>query len=360
MTKTTRAVGMMSGTSMDGIDVAAIESDGERVTWLGPSTTVPYAAALRARLAAAIRAPDGDAAAIAVLERDLTDAHAVVLESFLPRLPADRRAVDLVGMHGHTLFHRPPVTRQLGDGPRLAARVGIDVVYDFRGADVAAGGEGAPFAPAYHAALTRAEAKPVALLNLGGVGNVTWLGTDTLLAFDTGPGNGLIDDWVQAHTGQTFDADGRIAATGRVDAGRLAALLAHPYFDRPPPKSLDRLDFSLDPVAGLSLADGAATLTAFTAHTVAAARRQLPEPPTRWLVTGGGRHNPTLMGLLADALAAPCEPIEAIGADGDAIEAQAFAFLAVRSVLGLPLSFPGTTGVPTPTCGGRLAHATRA
>ena len=357
MTKTYRAVGMMSGTSMDGIDVAAIETDGECVSWTGPAETVPYETALRGRLAAAIRTPDGDPDGIAALERDLTEAHAALLASFLSRLPADRRAVDVVGFHGHTLLHRPPVTRQLGDGGRLAARVGIDVVYDFRSADVAAGGEGAPFASAYHGALAHDLAKPVAVLNLGGVGNVTWIGADDLLAFDTGPGNGLIDDWVEAQTGQTYDADGRIAGRGRIDEARLETLLANPYFDRTPPKSLDRLDFTLGAVDGMALADGAATLTAFTARSVARAREHLPAPPTRWLVTGGGRRNPTLMRMLADALAAPCAPIEAIGADGDAIEAQAFAFLAVRSLHGLPLSFPTTTGVPAPTTGGRLARA---
>ena len=357
MTKTHRAVGMISGTSMDGIDVAVIETDGERVSWAGPRETVPYDAALRARLAAAIRAPDADPDGIMALEGDLTDAHAALLEAFLPRLPGDRRAIDIIGFHGHTLVHRPPLTRQLGDGDRLAKRIGIDVVYDFRSADVAAGGEGAPFASAYHGALGRDLEKPAAVQNLGGVGNVTWITADAMLAFDTGPANALIDDWVEARTGQTYDVDGRIAAGGHVDEARLDAMLANPYFDRPPPKSLDRLDFALDAVDGLGLADGAATLTAFTARSVARAREHLPAPPTRWLVTGGGRRNPTLMRMLADALAAPCAPIEAIGADGDAIEAQAFAFLAVRSLHGLPLSFPTTTGVPAPTIGGRLAQA---
>jgi anhydro-N-acetylmuramic acid kinase len=197
------------------------------------------------------------------------------------------------------------------------------------------------------------------MLNLGGVGNLTWIGDGELIAFDTGPGNGLIDDWVRARTDRPYDVDGKIAAEGRVDEARLALLLAHPYFERPPPKSLDRLDFTLAPLEGLGLENGAATLAAFTARAVARAREHLPAPPKRWLVTGGGRRNATLMCMLANALAVPVEPIEAIGADGDALEAQAFAFMAVRSLCSLPISFPTTTGVPRPLCGGRLARARR-
>jgi anhydro-N-acetylmuramic acid kinase len=356
-----RAIGLMSGTSMDGVDVAAIETDGERVSWTGPSVTVPYAPALRVRLDRAVRAVEHSADELAGLATDLTDAHVAAVEAFLPALPAARRRVDLIGFHGHTLFHRPAehLTCQLGDGQRLADRLGIDVVHDFRSADMAAGGQGAPLAPIYHQALAATLAKPAAVLNLGGVANVTWIDDGTLIAFDTGPGNGLIDDWVRAHTDRPYDPDGRIAAAGRIHQPRLAGLLAHAYFDRPPPKSLDRLDFTLALIEGLGLEDGAATLAAFTARAVARACEHLPAPPRRWLVTGGGRHNATLMGMLADALSVSVCPIEAIGADGDALEAQAFAFMAVRSTRGLPISFPTTTGVPLPLCGGRLARATR-
>jgi anhydro-N-acetylmuramic acid kinase len=361
MAKTYRTIGLMSGTSMDGVDVAAIETDGEAVSWTGPSLTVPYAPALRARLDRAVRAPERATRDLAALERDLTDAHATAVEALLPALPAARRGVDVVGFHGHTLFHRPAARRtcQLGDGGRLAARLGIDVVYDFRSADVAAGGQGAPLAPVYHQALAATLEKSVAVLNLGGVGNVTWIGEAELIAFDTGPGNGLLDDWVRARTDLPYDASGRIAAAGQIDEARLAEFLAHPYFDRPPPKSLDRLDFTLAPIEGLGLEDGAATLAAFTARAVARAREHLPAPAGRWLVAGGGRRNAALMGMLAEALAVPVEPIEAIGADGDALEAQAFAFMAVRSLRGLPLSFPKTTGAPEALCGGRLARAGR-
>jgi anhydro-N-acetylmuramic acid kinase len=357
-----RAIGLMSGTSMDGIDVAVIETDGERVAWTGPARTLAYPPVLRARLDRAVRAPERPADELAALETDLTDAHAAAVEAVLPELPAERRRVDLVGFHGHTLFHRPEQRRtcQLGDGRRLADRLGIDVVFDFRSADVAAGGQGAPLAPVYHRALAATLERPLAILNLGGVGNLTWIGEGEPIAFDTGPGNGLIDDWVRARTDRAYDDGGRIAAAGRIDEARLAILLRHPYFDQPPPKSLDRLELALAPVEGLGLEDGAATLSAFTAGAVARSIQHLPAAPKRWLVTGGGRRNPTLMRLLADLLGVSVEPIETIGADGDALEAQAFAFMAVRSVRGLPISFPTTTGVAQPLCGGELVHpATR-
>jgi anhydro-N-acetylmuramic acid kinase len=358
MADAVRVIGLMSGTSMDGIDVAVIETDGERVGWTGPSRTFPYSPSLRGRLDRAVRSLERSSDELAALERDLTDAHASAVQDFVPALPPERRAIDLAGFHGHTLFHRPGERRtcQFGDGQRLADRLRLDVVYDFRSADVAAGGQGAPFAPVYHRALAAALATPVAILNLGGVGNLTWIGDGGPIAFDTGPGNALIDDWVRARTDRLYDVDGRIAATGRIDQARLGVLLAHPYFDQAPPKSLDRLDFTLAPVEGLRLEDGAATLAAFTVRTVARAQAHLPAPPQRWLVTGGGRHNATLMRMLADVLRVPVDPIESIGADGDALEAQAFAFMAVRSLRGLPISFPTTTGVPEPLCGGRLAH----
>src|SRR6185312_15597397 len=220
-----RAIGLMSGTSMDGIDVAAIETDGERVTATLPAATTPYPKELRRRLAEAIRNPDRDAGA---LERELTDAHVAAVKAYLGTLPEDHRQIDVVGMHGHTLFHRPErhSTRQLGDGERLARALGIDTVYDFRSADVAAGGEGAPFAPVYHRALARNADRPAVFVNIGGVSNITYVDGDAMLAFDTGPGNALIDDWMEAHTGKPFDADGAAAASGKVDDRVLEQLLA--------------------------------------------------------------------------------------------------------------------------------------
>ncbi len=232
------------------------------------------------------------------------------------------------------------------------------MVADFRSADVAAGGEGAPLVPLFHAALVARLPKPIVVLNIGGVANVTWIGgAAQLLAFDTGPGNALIDDWVRRHTGAAADLDGALARAGRVSAPHVEQFLANPFFDRLPPKSLDRDDFREALPTGLSLEDGAATLTEMTAAAVAAATRHFPAPAEQWLVTGGGRHNPALMEALGRRLEVPVRPVEAVGWHGDALEAQAFAYLAVRSVLGLPLSLPSTTGVPRPTCGGRLFKA---
>ncbi len=274
-------------------------------------------------------------------------------------------AVAVLGFHGHTILHQPEAgrTRQIGDGALLAAETGIDVVCDFRARDVAGGGQGAPLAPLYHAALAAELAKPLAVLNLGGVANLTWIGAGAdesegaVRAFDTGPGNALIDDWAARHSGRPLDLDGALARAGRTDEAALASLLEDPYFARPPPKSLDRDAFDPGPVAGLSPADGAATLTAFSAAAVARALDHLPVPPRRWLVTGGGRHNPALMAALAERLEAPVAPVEAVGWDGDALEAQAFAYLALRSLEGLALSLPGTTGVARPMPGGVVHRA---
>ncbi len=274
---------------------------------------------------------------------------------------------DIVGLHGHTILHRPAERRtwQLGAGAQLARRLRLDVVADFRSADVAAGGEGAPLAPLFHAALAAALPKPLAVLNLGGVANVTWIGSGgigsgriggaaDILAFDTGPGNALIDDWVRTHTGAAADLDGALAGAGRASEAHVARFLQRPFFARKPPKSLDRDDFRDAMPEGLSLEDGAATLTEMTAAAVVAGCRHFPAPAREWLVCGGGRHNPTLIAALARRLDAPVRPVEAVGWNGDALEAQAFAYLAVRSIAGLPLSLPSTTGVPRPTTGGRL------
>jgi anhydro-N-acetylmuramic acid kinase len=347
------AIGLMSGTSLDGIDAALIETDGERVFATGAALTQPYAPALRER----VRALLGGAAAarVAPVEAELTDAHAAAVEALLARSGTPKSAIGVVGFHGHTIDHAPTEGRtwQIGDGARLARTLGLPVVADFRSADVAAGGEGAPLAPLFHAALARGLARPLAVLNLGGVGNVTWIGDD-LLAFDTGPANALLDDWVRRHTGALFDADGATARAGQVRQAVVDTLLGHPYFARRPPKSLDRNTFvaalTLD---GLSVADGAATLVACTAATVAAARDHMAAAPARWIVCGGGRRNPAIMDALRARLGVAVDPAEAVGWDGDALEAQAFGFLAVRSLRGLPLSVPGTTGVRVPTAGGR-------
>lgn len=362
----------MSGTSADGIDAAVLETDGRMVVRPGPFITVPYEPPMRARLLAAL-GPESDPASAAVqaLAADLTALHGRAVADLLHEAGLTPRQVALIGFHGHTLWHDPGQGRtcQIGDGAALARATGITVVNDFRAADMAAGGQGAPLAPLYHAARAATLARPLAVLNLGGVGNVTWIGSDgddewpVLLAFDTGPGNALLDDWMAGRTGAARDDDGRAAARGRADAALLAQLMARPWFDRPPPKSLDRQDFAgalaAITAAGLATDDGAATLTALTAAAVAAGTRWFPTAARRWLVSGGGRHNPVLMAALARRLGCPAAavaPVEAVGWRGDALEAEAFAWLAVRSADGLPLSLPTTTGVARPTTGGVRHH----
>ncbi len=337
-------------------------TDGLERVVAGPALTVPYPAAFRERLRRVLGGVV-PGAQIAAVEIELTHLHAVAIAQFRARHP--EVAIGLAGFHGHTILHRPAERRtwQIGDGALLARLAQVDVVADFRSADVAAGGEGAPLAPLYHAALAAERRKPLAILNIGGVGNVTWIGEspDKLLAFDTGPGNALIDDWVHRHTGRAADIDGALARAGASSAAHVARFLAHPYFARKPPKSLDRDDFEGAIPTGLGLADGAATLTEMTAASVAVATRHFPAPPREWLVCGGGRRNPALMAALARRLVGvPVRAVEAAGWDGDALEAQAFAYLAVRSVLGLPLSLPTTTGASHPLCGGRLFPAAAA
>ncbi len=360
--KPIRAIGSISGTSMDGIDVALVETDGEDFLRPGAGATYPYPAPLRHALLALIADPArAEHDPLADLERDVTDSHADAIAQFMRAQGVTRREIALIGLHGQTVLHRPErrYTRQLGFGARVASRLGIDTVSRFRHADVAAGGEGAPFAPLYHRALARGLPQPLMVLNLGGVGNVTYIDGDIAIAFDTGPASALIDDWVLRRKGVPFDDGGRIAAAGTPDAAILAELMGNPFFARPAPKSLDRNDFHQRAgiVERLGDADGAATLAAFTVCSVAAALRHVPRAPLRWLVTGGGRHNATFMSLLRGKLGVPVEPVEAVGWNGDFIEAQCFGYLAVRSLKGLPLSLPTTTGVPRPMTGGELFRA---
>ena len=356
-----RVVGTMSGTSLDGVDAAELVTDGVGIMAFGASVYRAYDPAERAVLRAALgRWPgeDGVARAAEVVE----DYHVAVLQGF--------SEVELVGFHGQTLAHDPAGrgTHQTGDGARLARALGRPVVWDFRSADVAAGGQGAPLAPAFHFALARhiGATAPLAVLNLGGVGNLTWIdpGADdafapgAMLAFDTGPANAPIDDLIRSRLGRDRDDGGALALTGRADAAALSAFRAAAYFDRMPPKSLDRDDFAQlgAAVAGLSDADAAATLVEAVALSVARGLDWCPVVPERVLVTGGGRHNPAIMGRLAALLPCAVLPVEAAGLDGDMLEAQAFAYLAVRAARGLPLSGPSTTGAPRPMPGGRLSH----
>lgn len=364
----TRVLGMMSGTSMDGIDLALIETDGGSTVRFGPTGYSPYEPADRALLREAVfRAAQmgiresKTEGVLAQAERMVTLRHAEAAERFLLAHADDFPDVDLVGFHGQTVLHRPRegVTLQLGDGAALAARLRLPVVYDFRSEDVSAGGEGAPLAPAFHQALVEAAnlPKPVVVLNLGGVANITFAPEHgDPLACDTGPANALIDDLMLARTGEACDRDGATAARGSVDEHRLAQLLDHPYFDLPAPKSLDRNAFSSAPVADLATQDAAATLTAFTAESVARMIKSLSGNVQRVVVCGGGARNPALMGALQARLPCLVQSADELGWSADAMEAQAFAYLAVRVRRGLPLTFPMTTGAPRPLTGGVIAE----
>jgi len=356
----------MSGTSLDGVDVALVETDGVRVERLGPTGYRAYSEEERLLLRGALadapvlqhrterpgRLPEA--------EDCVTRAHAEAVETFLAENGLHPGSLDVVGFHGQTVLHRPEarLTVQIGDGESLARRLGVPVVYDFRAADIFAGGQGAPLVPVFHRALAEAAglALPVAILNLGGVANVTFVGPgEALAAFDTGPGNALLDDWMQERAGFPFDPDGATAARGTPDEPLLDWLLAHPYFGRPAPKSLDRNWFSHRIAAHLSTQDGAATLAAFTARAVARSLDFAPGRPRRWIVAGGGAQNAELLRLLRHRLNAEIVHADSLGWSAAFLEAQAFAYLAVRSLKGLPLTFPSTTGVSEPLTGGVLA-----
>lgn len=379
-----RAIGLMSGTSMDGIDVAMIETDGEDQVVRGPGLTLPYNAGDRRILAHAMSAaqacrhradrPD----ALAIAEEMVTRMHGAAVSAFLAQYGLERSSIDVIGFHGQTVAHRPVsnfvsgtdyklgvaetvtldvpkvMTLQLGNGAKLAQTTHIDVVYDLRHADTEAGGQGAPLVPIYHKALVaKLPQRPLAMVNIGGVANVTFIGRDgELQAFDTGPGNALIDDWMMRKEGVQFDAQGATAATGVINQDVLRLCLSHEFFSASPPKSLDRNAFTWDAVEWMTTVDGAATLTAFTAEAIAKAREHFSEQPELWIVCGGGRKNKTLMSLLAGRVENAVVPCEAVGLDGDMIEAEAWAYLAVRSQLGLPITFPGTTGVTKSMTGG--------
>jgi anhydro-N-acetylmuramic acid kinase len=361
------AIGLMSGTSLDGVDVAMIETDGKRVKAFGPSGYRPYTDAERRLLLQALtegihlEAREARPGILREAERVVTIAHAEAVASFKSQHRIACEDIDIVGFHGQTVLHRPAdkMTVQIGDAAALAKAIHIPVMHDFRAADVAAGGQGAPLVPVYHRALAQSLERdgPIVVLNIGGVSNVTYIDGDTLIACDTGPGNALLDDFMNRTTGQRFDCEGRMAAQGTVDAAWIAEALNDPFFALPPPKSLDRNDFARQVLGDVAPADGAATLTAFTAAAIARIVPQLPRPPKSWIVSGGGARNLTMMRMLRERLhPATVEAADALGWSGDAIEAQAFGFLAARGLKGLPLSYPATTGVPIPMTGGIVAR----
>ena len=371
------AIGLMSGTSMDGVDAALLHTDGERIFGFGPSVEIAPAYNDRqkhfidhAGFEATRMAADGeeiDPVLRQAAEAPIHDIHLAAVFALRARAEAEE---EVIGFHGQTVFHAPEsgLTVQLGDGAEISRRAGTPVVWDFRTADMQDGGEGAPLAPFYHFALARriGASEPVAFLNLGGVGNVTWIDPSmelpedpgALVAFDTGPANALVNDWMLQKTGAPIDPNGEAAAAGDVHWHLLNSNAGAAYLDRRPPKSLDRDTFQpvRKAVQDLSTEDGAATLTAFTADCVAASLQHMPAPPSRWLVCGGGRHNATMMRMLHDQLDAPVDPVEAVGLDGDMLEAQAFAYFAVRALRGLPTSAPSTTGCHQPVCGGKISY----
>jgi anhydro-N-acetylmuramic acid kinase len=355
----------MSGTSLDGVDVALLETDGTRILGFGPVGYRPYAdderALLRQALADAVGLSDRAVrpGALAVAEDFVTRAHAEAVEAFLAAEAIDKADIAVVGFHGQTVLHKPAdrLTVQIGDGAALAKRLRLPVAYDFRAADVAAGGQGAPLVPVFHQALARDldRPHPIAVLNVGGVANVTFVNGGDPVACDTGPGNALIDDFMRARTGHPLDRDGDQAARGTADEAFVAAVLKHPFFDLPCPKSLDRNAFAFANIGlpDFTVADGAATLSALTAASVARVVKRLPIPPRSWIVAGGGARNPTLMRMLSERLTpATVETADAVGWLSQSIEAQAFAYLAVRTLNGMPITFPLTTGVDAPMCGG--------
>ncbi len=333
------------------------------IAGFGPRLFRPYRederTVLRRALVAARTLTDRDArpGALAEAERIVTEGHAAAVDQLRRENP--QLAIDLIGFHGQTVLHAPErrLTVQIGDGAGLAKRLGLPVVFDLRAADVAAGGEGAPLVPVYHRALAERSGLPgtVVVVNIGGVANLTRIAADgTLIAGDTGPGNALLDDFMRERTGEPMDRGGAHAASGTADPAALARLMDNPWFARPMPKSLDRDAFSAEAVAGLSTEDGAATLTAFTSGTILKGV-VIAGGADRIVVSGGGASNPFLMHLLATGADAPVDSAEKLGWSPDFIEAEAFAYLAARSRMGLPITFPGTTGVAAPTTGGRLA-----
>lgn len=347
------AIGLMSGTSMDGIDAAIIKTDGEKIYEFGKSISLPYDETTKNEIRKAIE----ESIDTSQISKEITEVHAKAVNALLKEAGLKSQEVDILGFHGQTIKHDPEkgITVQIGDGKLLAELTGINVVNDLRRNDVKNGGQGAPLVPLFHKALLDKSKidLPVAILNIGGVANVTYIDENTILAFDTGPGNALIDDWVLHNNAGSLDENGKLATKGDINEEILAKLINNPYFDKKPPKSLDRNEFSNHFINDLSLEDGAATLSVFTISSVIMADHHFPHKVKAWYVCGGGRHNSFIMDGLKTTLN-NVHSIEELELDGDMIEAQAFAFLAVRSLRELPITLPSTTGVKQPLSGGIL------
>jgi anhydro-N-acetylmuramic acid kinase len=364
------AIGLMSGTSLDGVDCALIETDGQEYVKPLGFLTIPYTSEDRGNIRVCFGATNRDSELVKQAEHIITERHIDAIRALMNDMNLVASDIDVIGFHGQTIYHAPRdgVTIQIGDGALMTKELGIDVVDDFRAADVAAGGEGAPLAPIYHAArIASANIDlPVCVLNIGGVANVTWIGDGegNILAFDTGTGNALMDDWIKTRIGEAYDKDGAYAQKGLVNTNLLEEWLSHPYFQTKPPKSLDRDEWDIAELGGftnmmesMSTEDGAATLLAFTASGILKSCEFMPSPPKTWYACGGGRHNKALMNAINLRLGGCVKSVDDLGWDGDATEAECFAYLAVRNLLGLPISFPTTTRAPKPISGGVLHKA---
>ncbi len=364
-------IGLMSGTSLDAVDAALIQTDGDRFVKPLDFVSIPYDPAIRAKIRACFGQKDRSAPMVREAETIVAQEHVKGVKALLEKSGLPASAIDMIGFHGQTIFHAPKdgITHQIGDADLLARETGIDVVADFRSNDVKAGGEGAPLAPIYHWARIHSDVKefPVVVLNIGGVSNVTWIGAKDadIMAFDTGPGNALMDDWAQRHTGQPYDKDGALASRGTARDDLLEQWFAHAYFQRIPPKSMDRDQWDIaglgklsSELSDISAEDGAATFLKFSAEAIVRSAVFMPEAPKHWYACGGGRHNKALMTYLRARLKeeglGELHSVDELGWDGDATEAECFAYLAVRSRLGLPISFPSTTNSQKPLTGGAL------
>lgn len=344
-------IGLMSGTSADGVDAALLWTDGREVAVPIAGVHQPYNDTLRSQILEAMQGRGNRDA----LAQALTEKHAQAVEALIAASKLPREKIALIGFHGQTVEHKPEqgYTLQIGTPDWLAKKTGFPVVADFRSNDVKHGGQGAPLVPLYHAALAARLAKPTMIVNIGGVANITWIGRDgEIEAFDCGPGNAMIDDWMGQHTGQRCDTGGAAAKRGIVHEATVKQFLRDKFFVQNRARSLDRNHFKLSLVKELSVEEGAATLTAITAAAIGWSVRAVPEAPGQLLITGGGRHNPTLMRMITERAGIEAVPVEVVQWNGDMLEAEAFAYLAARSVQGLPLSLPSTTGVRQPVTGG--------
>lgn len=365
------AIGLMSGTSMDGIDAALVRTDGEEIVERSAMGFYPYSNAAQNLLKQALEdaksldARDQRIGCLEEAEHLITNLHIEAVNAFLKDNNLAASQIDVLGFHGQTILHRPDeaLTVQLGDGERLAKATGIDVVYDMRANDMKYGGQGAPLVPIYHKALAASllseymEKLPVVFVNIGGISNITYIGEE-LIAFDTGPGNALIDQWVQAQAGIPYDQGGMIAAEGNINIKLANQYLESPYFDKELPKSLDRNDFLPPNSNQASVEDGARTLAYISAAAIMKSVQHLPDIPKLWILCGGGRHNPHIvsdMQKLAKETNSTVIKAEEAGFDGDAMEAEGWGYLAVRNLKELPLTFPKTTGCKMPVTGGKFA-----